>query len=186
MSHGFTQHATYDFSLSKHGKTFIKPEMLKVLVGHKISRPGMGNLMGNHAGQTLITGLIWIVTDCHSHPFILISFSPFLYQKGGRGKGQTRVFHASVGKTGRQHQNVIDTPNIWSIEVFSGLEHLLGLRELESRFVHEFLFAPNVRARANPTGFQVSNGNGNQIWLMDQKKRKKKKRNNGPNLGCWN
>lgn len=51
----------------------------------------------------------------------------FAYQNSWSHKCKTRVFHSTKWETWRQHQQIIDLPNIWPHQLFSCLQHCLCL-----------------------------------------------------------
>jgi hypothetical protein len=51
-------HPSDDLSFGEDRESLVQPKMLKIFVRHQIARPAVGNLVGNHIGQTSITGLM--------------------------------------------------------------------------------------------------------------------------------
>ena len=46
LSNAFGTNTNQNLSLGEDGESLVKPEVLKVEVGHQVPRPGVGYLMG--------------------------------------------------------------------------------------------------------------------------------------------
>lgn len=56
--------AAHNFALGEDCETLVQPEVLEVLVRHEIAGPRMGNFVGDHVGQGLVSGLKCMHISC--------------------------------------------------------------------------------------------------------------------------
>ena len=47
------------------------------------------------------------------------------YQESRCGKGKARVFHSSIGEAGRENENIVNAPNVFSTKIFGRRYELL-------------------------------------------------------------
>ena len=103
-----------DAAFEVGGEAFVEPEVVPGGVGDEVARPGMRELVRDERDERLVAG-----------------------DHRRRGERQPRVLHAAERERRRQHQQVVASPAVRSVERLGGRDHLLGVFELARRGVHD-------------------------------------------------
>mmetsp|Transcript_119860 Transcript_119860/g.267638 ORF Transcript_119860/g.267638 Transcript_119860/m.267638 type:complete len:265 (-) Transcript_119860:448-1242(-) len=127
--------------LGEHREPLIEPELAPIGVCHKVAKPAVSDLMGNHIAEGTVPSK---QARCH--------------------KGHARVLHAAEWEARRHHHDVISIPFVRAIELLRGQDILLRhVLKLIRGCLHLRGLRPHLRAWPDVLAYKVSHSHGHKV-----------------------
>jgi hypothetical protein len=162
------------FSLDKLCEAFVEPEVFLCISSDKQDVEGSGWVVTHVALVTRFPVQLWVISwmttvtnDLHKTRISTRRYKaleiPIASKKAWSEKGQAGIFHAAVGKTRREHQHIVDAPNIGPSQRLGLFQEALSLGKLVSSGFQDRRLGPDTAPGAKLPARKVSDTNGNQV-----------------------
>ena len=129
-----------DAVLDVAGEALVEPHVAPGGIGDEIARPRMGQLVRDQRHQALVAD-----------------------QYGRCREGQARVLHAAEREARWQHEDVVATPAIGTVQLLGGLDHLLGVGKLLGCLLDDRRFGIHRTARAGFAYGEITDRDREQV-----------------------